>query len=204
MVMSNNILKINLFPINISILPDELVPLHIFEDRYKKMVSNCLENNQEFGIIYKENNEIKNIGCSVFIKKVYQKYDDGKYDILVQGTKRFQIKSLSKKDDILIGEIKFFNEFYNKVNSTKFNKVLDKYLKLLLTFNIKHDIESEMDKKTSFDFTRNILIPNNIKQDFLELENESDRIDFIDIFLDSVIKNAKNKKNQLFKGKRPN
>ncbi len=204
MVMSNNILKINLFPINISILPDELVPLHIFEDRYKKMVSNCLENNQEFGIVYKENNEIKNIGCSVFIKKVYQKYDDGKYDILVQGTKRFQIKSLSKKDDILIGEIKFFNEFYNKVNSTKFNKVLDKYLKLLLTFNIKHDIESEMDKKTSFDFTRNILIPNNIKQDFLELENESDRIDFIDIFLDSVIKNAKNKKNQLFKGKRPN
>ena len=80
MVMSNNILKINLFPINISILPDELVPLHIFEDRYKKMVSNCLENNQEFGIIYKENNEIKNIGCSVFIKKVYQKYDDGKYN----------------------------------------------------------------------------------------------------------------------------
>ena len=202
--MSNNLLKINLFPINISILPDELVPLHIFEDRYKKMVSNCLENNQEFGIIYKENNEIKNIGCSVFIKKVYQKYDDGKYDILVQGKKRFQIKSLSKKDDVLIGEIKFFNEFYNKVNSTKFNKVLDKYLKLLLTFNIKHDIESEMDKKISFDFTKNILIPNDIKQEFLELENESDRIDFIDIFLDSVIENAKNKKNQLFKGKRPN
>ena len=50
--MSNNLLKINLFPINISILPDELVPLHIFEDRYKKMVSNCLENNQEFGIIW--------------------------------------------------------------------------------------------------------------------------------------------------------
>ena len=202
--MNNNLLKINLFPINISILPDELVPLHIFEDRYKKMVSNCLENNQEFGIIYKENNEIKNIGCSVFIKKVYQKYDDGKYDILVQGKKRFQIKSLSKKDDVLIGEIKFFNEFYNKVNSTKFNKVLDKYLKLLLTFNIKHDIESEMDKKISFDFTKNILIPNDIKQEFLELENESDRIDFIDIFLDSVIENAKNKKNQLFKGKRPN
>ena len=202
--MKNNLLKINLFPINISILPDELVPLHIFEDRYKKMVSNCLENNQEFGIIYKENNEIKNIGCSVFIKKVYQKYDDGKYDILVQGKKRFQIKSLSKKDDVLIGEIKFFNEFYNKVNSTKFNKVLDKYLKLLLTFNIKHDIESEMDKKTSFDFTKNILIPNNIKQEFLELENESDRINFIDIFLDSVIENAKNKKNKLFKGKRPN
>ena len=43
-----------------------------------------------------------------------------------------------------------------------------------------------------------------LKQEFLELENESDRIDFIDIFLDSVIENAKNKKNQLFEGKRPN
>ena len=76
--MNNSLLRIPLFPINISILPDELMPLHIFEDRYKKMVSDSLNNNKEFGIIYKRDKEIKNIGCSVFIKKVYQKYDDGR------------------------------------------------------------------------------------------------------------------------------
>ena len=198
--MNNSILKIPLFPISVSILPDELMPLHIFEDRYKKMVSESLENNKEFGIIYKEKKDMKNIGCLVSIKKVYQKYDDGKYDILIKGEKRFEIKSLFKKDELLIGEIELLNEFYEKVDKNKFNKVLDKYLKLLLTFKIDHDIQSEMNKKKSFDFTKNILIPNNIKQDFLELENETDRMVFIDDFLDTITEKAKNKKNKLFNG----
>ena len=198
--MNNSILKIPLFPISVSILPDELMPLHIFEDRYKKMVSESLENNKEFGIIYKEKKDMKNIGCLVSIKKVYQKYDDGKYDILIKGEKRFEIKSLFKKDELLIGEIELLNEFYEKADKNKFNKVLDKYLKLLLTFKIDHDIQSEMNKKKSFDFTKNILIPNNIKQDFLELENETDRMVFIDDFLDTITEKAKNKKNKLFNG----
>jgi len=198
--MNSPLLKIPLFPINISILPDELMPLHIFEDRYKEMVSKSLENNKEFGIIYKEDQNIKNIGCSVSIKKVYQKYDDGKYDILIKGEKRFEIKSLFKESKLLIGEVEFLNEFYEKADKNKFNKVLDKYLKLLLTFKIDHDIQSEMNKNKSFDFTKNILIPNNIKQDFLELEDESDRILFIDNFLDTITQKAKSKKNKLFKG----
>ena len=198
--MNNSILKIPLFPISVSILPDELMPLHIFEDRYKKMISKSLENNKEFGIIYKDKKDMKNIGCLVSIKKVYQKYDDGKYDILIKGEKRFEIKSLFKKDELLIGEIELLNEFYEKADKNKFNKVLDKYLKLLLTFKIDHDIQSEMNKKKSFDFTKNILIPNNIKQDFLELENETDRIVFIDDFLDTITEKAKNKKNKLFNG----
>ena len=198
--MNNSLLKIPLFPINISILPDELIPLHIFEDRYKKMVSKSLERNKEFGIIYKQKEDIKNIGCSVSIKKVYQKYDDGKYDILIQGQKRFEIKSLFKESELLIGEVEFLNEFYEMADKNKFNKVLDKYLKLLLTFKIDHDIQSEMNKKKSFDFTKNILIPNDIKQDFLELKNETDRILFIDDFLDTITEKAKNKKNQIFNG----
>ena len=198
--MNNSLLKIPLFPINISILPDELIPLHIFEDRYKKMVSKSLERNKEFGIIYKQKEDMKNIGCSVSIKKVYQKYDDGKYDILIQGQKRFEIKSLFKESELLIGEVEFLNEFYEMADKNKFNKVLDKYLKLLLTFKIDHDIQSEMNKKKFFDFTKNILIPNDIKQDFLELKNETDRILFIDDFLDTITEKAKNKKNQIFNG----
>ena len=68
-------------------------------------------------------------------------------------------------------------------------------------FDIKHDIQNEMKKKVSFDFTKNILIPNNIKQEFLELEDESDRIIFIDNFLDSIFSNIKKDKNKIFKGR---
>ena len=197
----SSILKIPLFPISVSILPQEFMPLHIFEDRYRKMVSDALKNKSQFGIVYKENEDIKNIGCSVFIEKVYKKYKDGKYDILVRGQKRFKIINLFKENSLWFGEVEFLNEHYNETDQIFFSTILDKYIKLLLMFDIKHDIQNEMTKKISFDFTKNILIPNNIKQNFLELENESDRIIFIDNFLDSIFSNIKKDKNTIFKGR---
>ena len=197
----SSILKIPLFPISISILPQEFMPLHIFEDRYRKMVSDALKNKSQFGIVYKENEDIKNIGCSVFIEKVYKKYKDGKYDILVRGQKRFKIINLFKENSLWFGEVEFLNEHYNQIDQKIFSTILDKYIQLLLMFDINHDIQNEMTKKISFDFTKNILIPNNIKQEFLELENESERVIFIDKFLDSIFLNIKKEKNKVFKGK---
>ena len=193
--------KIPLFPISISILPKEFVPLHIFEARYRSMVSDALKNDTQFGIIYKENEQIKNIGCSVFIEKVYKKYQDGKYDILIRGKKRFKILNLFKEGSLWFGEVEFLNENYNEIDKKKFSTIIDKYIKLLLMFDIEHDIQNEMMKKVSFDFTKNILIPNNIKQEFLELEDESERIIFIDNFLDSIFSNIKKDKNKIFKGR---
>ena len=83
--MSKKIVDIKLFPIGITILPKDIVPFHIFEERYKKMVSDCIKNNTEFGIVYKSpNKSFVNIGCSVKIDKVYKKYDDGRYDIILR------------------------------------------------------------------------------------------------------------------------
>ena len=165
------------------------------------MVSNALKNKSQFGIVYKENEDIKNIGCSVFIEKVYKKYKDGKYDILVRGQKRFKIINLFKQNSLWFGEVEFLNEHYNEIDQKIFSTILDKYIQLLLMFDINHDIQNEMTKKISFDFTKNILIPNNIKQEFLELANESERVIFIDKFLDSIFLNIKKEKNKVFKGK---
>ena len=48
-----------------------------------------------------------------------------------------------------------------------------------------------MNKKISFDFTKDVILPNSLKQDFLELENEQKRMSFIDIFLDNLINKKK-------------
>ena len=198
--MSDTI-KIPLFPINISILPEEKVPLHIFEDRYKKMINRCLINKTSFGIIYKNKEKLHDIGTKVKIIKVYKKYDDGRYDLLVEGQKRFKVLNFIKNRSLWQGVIQHFNEGYNKIDKIKFSKTLDKYLKLLLTLDIDHDIQSEINKTKSFDFTKNILIPTDIKQEFLELINEEERIDYINDFLESIIQKSKKKNINIKKGK---
>lgn len=196
--------KIPLFPINMSILPGEKIPLHIFEDRYKKMITDCLKTKSGFGILFKNKNKINNVGTKVKVIKVYKKYEDGKYDILVKGEERFFVNNFIKNNDLWYGEIQYYEEMYEKLKKERFSYVLDKYLKLLLTLNIDHDIQNEINKSKSFDFTKNILIPNDIKQEFLELKDEVARIDFIDQFLDTVNQKAMSKNLNIDKGKLPN
>ena len=192
-------MMIPLFPLKISILPQEVLPLHIFEDRYKKMVSNCIENKHLFGMIYRDKGQFSNIGCSVKIHKTLNSYDDGEYDILVQGQKRFKVVNFIKKTDSWYGEIESINENYDLIDQNSFNVILDKYLKVLLSLNVNHNIQSEIVKTKSFDFTKDLIIPNSLKQEFLELEDESSRMQYIDQFLDTILKNSDNQSNSPLK-----
>ena len=184
--------KIPLFPLKKVIFPEEFIPLHIFEDRYKRMIYNSIENKNEFGIIYRDNGKTSKIGCTVSIDKIIKKHDDGKYDILVKGINRFQIVNFFKEEELWYADVEILEEKYNLLDPKLFNKVLDKYLKLLLSINPVYDIQNEINKTKSFDLTKNIIIPSAIKQEFLELKDESERIYFIDNFLDSILDNSLN------------
>tara|TARA_B100001142_G_scaffold258805_1_gene260780 strand:- start:15154 stop:15762 length:609 start_codon:yes stop_codon:yes gene_type:complete len=193
--MNINSSHISLFPINLSILPFEEINIHIFENRYKQLISNCLEKNKKFGIVYTKNKKMSKIGTTVKINNIHKKYDDGRYDISIRGCERFKIINSFKEKNLWNAEIKILDELYNQIDKKYFNKILDKYLKLILSNKLNNDISNYMNKKVSFDFTRDVALPNSLKQDFLELKNELKRLNFIDIFLDSMLdKNFPNQK----------
>jgi Lon protease-like protein len=80
-----------LFPLGIVLLPHELVPLHIFEERYKLMIGECLEQDREFGILWLSDGGLKDIGCSARIARVLERFDDGRMNILVEGSEPFRL-----------------------------------------------------------------------------------------------------------------
>ena len=88
--------KIPLFPLGVVLLPETLLPLHIFEERYKEMIGECLAENREFGVVYFSGDEINRIGCSAQIVKLLKTYDNGEMDIISVGTNRFFIKELDE------------------------------------------------------------------------------------------------------------
>ena len=53
-----------LFPLGLVALPTELVPLHIFEERYKTMIGRCLEEESEFGIVWMADDGLRPVGCA--------------------------------------------------------------------------------------------------------------------------------------------
>ena len=75
--------------------PGAKYPLHIFEERYKKMVNSSITSGEGFGIVSKIDLEIANVGCYVLVDKVIKKYDNGSMDIFVKGIERFEIVTRS-------------------------------------------------------------------------------------------------------------
>jgi len=78
-----------LFPLPLVALPGELIPLHIFEQRYRTMVAECLEHERELGIIWLADDELKVVGCACEIDRVLERMDDGRLNILARATRPF-------------------------------------------------------------------------------------------------------------------
>ena len=132
--MQNNSRNIALFPINLSVLPYEKVNLHIFEDRYKKLVNYSLNKNKTFGIVYLKNKTMSSVGTTVKVNEIFKKYDDGRFDLSIIGIERFKILKSFKEDELWNAKIEILDESYEDIDKNYFNLVLDKYLKFILLY----------------------------------------------------------------------
>jgi len=101
---------IPLFPLGIVALPGLPVPLHIFEERYKLMIGECLEHDRPFGIVFFSGGRLQHVGCTVRIIQLIQRYDDGRMDILAQGEKRFVIQALFEGKPYLQASITYVED----------------------------------------------------------------------------------------------
>jgi Lon protease-like protein len=105
-----------LFPLELVLLPEEPLPLHIFEGRYREMVGECLKakasgtGQQEFGVVLAKGNEMRTVGCSARIINLTRTYEDGRMDILTVGKRRFEVLLTNEEKGYLRGAVEFFED----------------------------------------------------------------------------------------------
>ncbi len=110
--------NISLFPLNVVLFPGMMLPLHIFEDRYKVMITECLADDQIFGVVLAKSkqaqtsdvinlytDDLYNVGTTARITAV-EHLDDGGMNLIAVGQERFTIKEIiASQDDFLIGQV---------------------------------------------------------------------------------------------------
>ena len=101
---------IPLFPLEVVLMPSMPLPLHIFEQRYKLMIGECLEKKREFGVVYQEGSDMKKIGCTARIVHVLRRYEDGRLDIMTQGVKRFKIENVNEERPYIQANVLYFDD----------------------------------------------------------------------------------------------
>src|SRR5258707_13826771 len=90
--------RIPLFPLNVVLLPGAILPLHIFEPRYRQMVRHCLDEKREFGVLLALPKGIVRVGCTARVTEVVKRYNDGRMDIVTVGRFPFRITQLVNSD----------------------------------------------------------------------------------------------------------
>src|SRR4051794_33186764 len=80
-----------LFPLGLVLLPGEVVPLHIFEERYKLMIGECLREERPFGILWLSDDGLKEVGCTARVTRLLEEMEDGRMNILVEGDAPFRM-----------------------------------------------------------------------------------------------------------------
>ena len=112
--------KLPLFPLGTVLFPGLVLPLHIFEDRYKQLVRDLVDGPepQRFGVIaIREGREtgvdgvaaLHEIGCTAMLRDVTET-DDGEYDIVTVGTDRFRLHGVDDSRPYLTGEVELLDD----------------------------------------------------------------------------------------------
>jgi Lon protease-like protein len=177
-----------LFPLGLVLLPQELVPLHIFEERYRLMISECLENGTEFGIIWLSDEGLRDIGCSARITQVTEQFEDGRLNILVEGGEPFRL--LRRIDDMPYpaGDVEPLEDFDPDGDPELAERARARYAELVETATEEKPDLDEISGLDAYGMAATVEHPPEAKQALLELRSENDRLRMVEEMFRTAIK----------------
>ena len=179
--------KIPIFPLPLVLLPGEKLPLHIFEEKYKKMIEYCLKNNQKFGIINSKNSDSLVIGCTASIEQLVGGENDSReYDILVSGVERFIVKSYNTSEPYKQAYVKTWNDIDDTIDQTLLQEANVFLYEVLLKLGASSKIPQINVPKSSFEIASMLDIDKRAKKILLKSQSENDRL----IVLKRILKKA--------------
>jgi Lon protease-like protein len=171
---------IPLFPLNVVLLPGAPLPLHIFEDRYKQMVDECLKEESEFGMVFADESGTRKVGCTAKIVELVERYEDGRMLILVEGSRRFRLNNVLTGKPYYVGEIEYIEEEPEDENvqtlAEECIELLERVVEAATEGSVGIEIEPPY-RNLSFAIAGRVEFEAETRQQILELTSEKERLE---------------------------
>ena len=180
--------ELGLFPLGIVLLPSEHVPLHIFEPRYRELIAECLDEQQEFGVIYADGDGVRDVGTRARVIDVLEEFADGRLNVVVEGGARFRVERLTRGRSFLTAIVAPAPDGYGRTDPDTAARAVGSFRALAAVAGAEPDEVDETASQLSFELAAQVELPSDVKQELLELDEEQYRLEFVIRLLDSVRK----------------
>ncbi len=166
-----------LFPLGLVALPTELVPLHIFEDRYKTMIDRCLD---EEGL--------RPIGCACEIAEVVERMDDGRINLIARGTRPFRIEARQEELAYPAGTVEFLEDEPEPHDADAADTAHAAYAELVEQATDRTPDQEEIGRMTAYEMAATVEFGLDAKQGLLDLRSETARMRLVTRLFRAAIK----------------
>jgi Lon protease-like protein len=165
-----------LFPLPVVLLPTEVIPLHIFEERYKTMVSLCVDEGSEFGIVWLSDDGLKEIGCTARVAEVLEEMEDGRMNILVRGGTPFRLLERQEDHVYPAGMIEMLGDQQSGPEDERGEEARERYADLLERITDERPEADALAELSAYEMAASVEIDLEVKQGLLELRSEEERL----------------------------
>ncbi len=181
--------EIGLFPLGVVLLPTERLPLHIFEERYKELIGECLQADRDFGLVFADDDGMRAAGTRAEVVEVLERFPDGRLNIVVEGKDRFRIVEVTSGrsfDTAIIEDLSDEDEKDTPVQDD-LAECLQAYRRLAEAAGAQPDDFDPGAGSVAFQIAAVIDFTPELKQELLELRSEGERLAKLSGLLDRAV-----------------
>ena len=176
-----------LFPLGLVLLPHEVVPLHVFEERYKTMVGECLAGEREFGIVWLAGDGLREVGCAAGIARVLERADDGRMNILVEGTRPFRLVRRIDSLAYPAGDVELLEDDEGPVDADVARAARERYADVVARATDERPGSTDLEELDAYRMAATLDFEPAAKQELLELRDEEARLRRVNALLEETL-----------------
>jgi Lon protease-like protein len=165
-----------LFLLPIVALPGELIPLHVFEERYKTMIGECIEKEREFGIVWLSDESLREVGCAARIEQVLERAEDGRLNVAVRGTRPFRVLERQSHLAYPAGVVDFVEDRAEEPDLNLRTAAHKAYADLVKRATDRELKEADLDEMGAYAMAATVDFGLDAKQGLLDMRSENARL----------------------------
>jgi Lon protease-like protein len=167
-----------LFPLGIVLLPGEVMPLHIFEPRYRELVARCIAGPEPFCVVHADDDGMRDMGCLAIGLEVVERFDDGRLSIVATGGEPIRIERVDDETHpYLAADGVTVDDDAEPASEEAVEQALDAYRELVqVAEGGEGPPEPEAGPRLSYEIAGRIDFGPEVKQRLLESRSEPGRL----------------------------